>query len=227
MKTIGFIGAYDKMDFIIYVAKILTSLGKKVLIIDSTITEKARYIVPAITPTKSYVTEFEKIDVSVGFNRYNEIKGYLGVQIQENLEYDFILIDIDTTTGFEEFGMENAHKNYFVTSFDVYSLKKGLDIFNNVTNPIKLTKILFTKDILKEDDDYLNFISLGKKIIWNEDYVVYIPFNDKDQSIIMENQRVEKIAIRKLSNQYKESLYYVIEDIIGDEVNSRRYKKSV
>ena len=29
MKTIGFIGAYDKMDFSIYVAKVLTAVGKK------------------------------------------------------------------------------------------------------------------------------------------------------------------------------------------------------
>lgn len=221
MKTIGFIGAYDKMDFIIYVAKILTSLNKKVLIIDATITEKARYIVPAITPTKSYVTEFEKIDVSVGFNKCDEIKGYLGVQSQDDLEYDFILIDVDNINSFEQFNIENADKNYFVTSFDVYALKKGLEIFNKVINPVKLTKILFAGDMLKEDNDYLNFISLGKKIIWNEDYIVYLPLNDRDQSVIIENQRVEKIAIRKLSSQYKESLYYVIGDIIGDEVKSR------
>lgn len=37
MKKIGFIGAYDKADLIIYIAKILTTLGKKVLVIDTTI----------------------------------------------------------------------------------------------------------------------------------------------------------------------------------------------
>ena len=31
MKKIGFIGAYDKTDLIIYIAKILTTLKKKVL----------------------------------------------------------------------------------------------------------------------------------------------------------------------------------------------------
>ena len=29
MKKIGFIGAYDKIDLVIYIAKILTVLGKK------------------------------------------------------------------------------------------------------------------------------------------------------------------------------------------------------
>ena len=61
MKKIGFIGAYDKIDLVIYVAKVLTALGKKVLVVDSTINQKARYIIPVINPSKSYVTEYEEI----------------------------------------------------------------------------------------------------------------------------------------------------------------------
>lgn len=65
MKTIGFIGAYDKTDFIIYVGKVIAALGRKVLIVDNTLAQKARYVVPVINPTKAYVTEFEQIDVAV------------------------------------------------------------------------------------------------------------------------------------------------------------------
>lgn len=42
MKVIGFIGAYDKTDFMIYVAKVLTVLGKKVLLIDNTLIRKSK-----------------------------------------------------------------------------------------------------------------------------------------------------------------------------------------
>ena len=45
MKKIAFIGSYDKTDFLLYVAKILTRMGKKVLIVDATITQKAKYVV--------------------------------------------------------------------------------------------------------------------------------------------------------------------------------------
>ena len=58
MRKIGFIGAYDKIDFIIYIAKILVEMGQSVLVIDGTITQKARYIVPTIEPTTTYITEF-------------------------------------------------------------------------------------------------------------------------------------------------------------------------
>ena len=74
MKKIGFIGAYDKTDLILYVAKILTDTNKKVLVIDTTITQKSRYVVPSIAPSKCYVTEYEKFDVAIGFNELEGIK---------------------------------------------------------------------------------------------------------------------------------------------------------
>ena len=59
MKKIGFIGAYDKTDLIINMAKIMTVMGNRVLVIDSTIMQKAKYIVPVINPTTSYITNFD------------------------------------------------------------------------------------------------------------------------------------------------------------------------
>lgn len=216
METIGFIGSYDKTDLIIYIAKALTVAGKKILFIDSTINQKAKYVVPAINPTKGYITEFESIDVSVGLNSFEEIKQYLGIPLEKELEYDICLIDIDSTSSFERFQIEKSKKNYFVTSFDLYSLKRGLEIINDFKQPIKLTKIIYSKNISKEENDYLNYISLGTKAVWNEDYILYLPIDNGDQSIIIENQRVSKIGIRKLSNQFKDGLQFIVFDILGE-----------
>ncbi len=224
MKTIGFIGVYDKTDFMLYVAKILTTLGKRVLIIDSTITEKTRYIVPAINPAKSYVTEFERFDVAVGFKSYNDIKGEFGVLNEKELNYDFVLLDIDSKLEFEQFKTSQNDKNYFVTSFDMYSLKKGLEIFSKLEEPINVTKILFTKEINKTDDEYLNFISLDYKITWVAERI-YLPLENGDQKVIIENQRVSKPRIKRLSTQYKDSLRYVVEDIL-ENVSSTEIKKA-
>ena len=228
MKKIGFIGAYDKTDLILYVAKILTVLGKKVLVIDSTINQKARYIVPVINPTLKYVTEFEEIDIAVGFENIQDIKNYLGISENQNMEYDIALIDTDNIEGFNLFELEEAEKNYFVTSFDNYSLKKGLEVLSGLKNPISLTKVIFSKEMLKEDDDYLNFLSLGYKVIWNE-YRLYFPMDNGDLSVIYENQRVAKIKLKKLSVQYKDGLAYLAEEILGDvsESNVRRAIKNI
>ena len=93
MKKIGFIGVYDKTDMMLNLAKILTAMGKNVLVVDSTLNQKARYVVPAIDPTVSYITSFEDIDVAVGFESLENIKNYIGTT--RELSYDIALIDID------------------------------------------------------------------------------------------------------------------------------------
>lgn len=225
MKKIGFIGAYDKTDLIIYIAKILTTLGKKVLVVDTTITQKAKYVVPAIDPTVTYITEFEKIDIAIGMKDEENIKKYLGLNAEQNLDYDFIFVDTDNIEGFNKFNLQEAQKNYFVTSFDLYSLKKGLEVLSNLQSVTSLTKVLFSEEALKENDDYLNFLSLGYKIVWSG-YNIYFPIENGDLSVIYENQRVAKIKFKKLSIQYKDSLSEMAEEILGD-VNSSSVRKAV
>lgn len=212
MRKIGFIGAYDKTDMLLNIAKILTTMKNKVLIIDSTINQKARYVVPSINPTVSYITSFEDIDIAIGFNNIEEIKKYEG--ITGNLAYDILLVDSDTEKRIEEFELNKADKNYFVTSFDIYSLKKGIEILKELKNQLNLTKVLFTKEIIKEEDDYLNFLSLGCKIIWDEERI-YFPMENGDLSVIAENQRVQKIKFKKLSVQYKDNIGFIAQQILN------------
>lgn len=216
MKKVSLIGCYDKIDLILYVAKILVAMDKKVLVVDSTINQKAKYIVPVIKPTKAYVTEFEGIDVAVGFNDFNEIKEYLGMPIHVELPYDIALLDIDTYSSVLNFGVCNEDINYFVTGFDLYTLKRGLEILSGLTDILNLTKVLFSKSASKEEDDYLNYLALGYKIVWNEE-IIYFPVEVGDQSVIAENQRVSKIKFKKLSTQYKEALIYIVQQILSED----------
>ena len=215
MKKIGFIGMYDKTDLMLNIAKILTTMKQKVIVVDSTLTQKAKYVVPVINPTVTYVTDFEDIDVAIGFHNENEIKEYLGISEKEELPYDIMLIDVDNAKAIEVFDLVNVAKNYFVTAFDLYSLKRGLEILSELKTPIGLTKILYAKEVLKEEDDYLNFLSLGYKIMWNE-YRIYFPIENGDWSVLAENQRVAKIKFKKLSTQYKDNLIYIVGEILND-----------
>ena len=223
MRKISFIGCYDKIDLILYVAKILVAMDKKVLVIDSTINQKAKYIVPVIMPTKAYVSEFEGIDVAVGFENLNEIKEYLGFPIHAELPYDIALIDIDTYRGLTSYEIKSEDTNYFVTGTDLYTLKRGLEILSGLTEIMKLTKVVFSKTASKEDDDYLNYLSLGYKVSWNDE-IVYFPFEVGDQSVIAENQRVSKIKFKKLSDQYKEALIYIVEQILNQDEYAKMKK---
>lgn len=222
MKKIGFIGAFDKSNFILYTAKILEMLNKKVLIVDATSSQKMKYIVPSINPTKCYITDFENMDVAVGFDSWEEVERYLGIKFDTNEEdekklqrnnlYDYVLIDLDEEEKIELFNIQDSIQNYFVTSFDMYSLRKGVSILRGFDEETKLTKILFSYETYKEDEEYLNHLSMEYKINWNE-YTMYFQILGDDNKVFEENQKIEKIRYRRLSNNYKESLAYVIQDI--------------
>ena len=220
MKKIGFIGAFEKTDLIIYVAKILTEANKRVLVIDTTVLEKARYIVPTITPIKFYVTEYEKIDVAVGFENFEAIDKYLD-DIENS--YDILLLDIDSPEMFEKFGMVNADKLYFATAFDNFSLRKGIEIIGDMRAKIQMTKILFEREISEENDEYLNLLTLTSPIEWEKE-TLYFPYDQGDLTAIIENQRLAKIRFKNLSEQYKDSLYMLAQQIVP-EIKSGILKK--
>ena len=183
MEKVAFIGGYDKTDMLLYIAKILTVLKNRVLIIDTTILQKSRYIVPVMAPAQKYITTYEDIDVAVGFKSFEEIKNYLSVQ---ELEYEYVLLDIDSSIYYELYQVGPNDKHFFVTSFDLYSLRRGLGAFTRLKAEVNVTKVLFTKDMLQEEDDYLNFLSKNLKVRWNSD-IVFFPFRT---SVIFINAKI-------------------------------------
>lgn len=211
MKQVGFVGAFDKTDLIIYIAKILTVLGKRVLIADTTITQKAKYVVPALNPTLSYITEFEEIDIAVGFKNVEAIANYTNRSI-ETLEYDYLLLDIDSAESAMNFRIDRSVQNFFVTSFDTYDIRRGVEILGQFQTPIKMTKVLFSKEVSKEDDEYLNYLSLGAKVMWEDDRI-YFPLEMGDKTAIINNQKVAKVRFKNLTSMYKDGMEFIIAKI--------------
>ncbi len=190
MKKVAFIGSYDKADMIIYIAKTLINMGKKVLVVDSTVMQKTRYIIPTMKALKQYVTTFENIDIAIGFENLSQIKEYNN----GNLDYDFALIDIDSYRGYYYYQIKPEDKKYFVTSFDLYCLRRGLQVFKKIEEPIEVTKVLFTKEMLPEEDKYLDYLSKGLKVKWDND-ILYYPFELGDQNAIFSNLRSGRIQL--------------------------------
>lgn len=224
MKKIGFIGAYDKIDMILNVAKILTLCDKKVLVIDATINQKARYIVPTMSQANSYITTFEEIDIAVGFKNYEQIQQMIMTE-NGKWPYDIILIDIDNPYNIDGFELDETQMNYFVTGFDLFSLKRGLQIMSLITSPLKMTKIFFSENMSREEDNYLNFLSLGYKIVWNGERI-YFPIENGDLTVIAENQRAAKIKFKKLSQQYKDGIL-IIANEIAEDIGEFQIRKAI
>lgn len=225
MKNICFIGAFDKLDLILYVAKILNCMNKKILIIDSTQLQKAKYIVPTINPTKSYITRYEDIDIAVGFDSYENIEKYIGYTEEQKMNYDYALVNIDDQEKFQNFNNQDTLKNYFVTSFELYSIRKGLETIAKIEKPVKVTKVLFSREINENDNYYLDYLALGYKIEWEENRINF-PYETSDIEAMIENQKSFKIGIKGLSQAYKENLEYLLIDMIPN-INVSNLRKTM
>ena len=228
MKKIGFIGGADKTDIITYISKVLQDLNKRVLVIDATIMQKFRYTLPNINPTKSYITDFENTDYAIGFENLEEVANYLGVkefEKEQNWNYDYILIDIDNASGVTKFGLEDSQDSYFVTSFDMYSLKKGIDILKNLPEVMNLSRILINYDTVQEDEEYLDFLTIDTKVVWKS-FSVFLMVTTENQEIIEENQRVYKARLKRLVPEYQETIVYIVQNIVKD-ISTSRIRKMI
>ena len=215
MEKINFIGAYDKTDSIMYIAKILTEMKKKVIIVDATITQKTKYVIPTIDNRSEYIANYANIDFAIGFTNYNDIKTYLGMPQSAAFTYDYMLIDIDNSDLLNNFDAYSSKKNYFVTSFDLYALKKGVEVLKRLSLPVEIMKVYFSNLMSQSEDDYFNYIATGCRVKWNQDKI-YFPLLNEDLDVIKENQRLSKIRFKGLSNEYKTSLMEWTQDICGD-----------
>lgn len=224
MKKVAFIGSYDKADMIICIAKLLTIMKKKVIVIDATALSKTRYIVPTMQSNKQYITTYENVDVAIGFENFEQIEAYTSLSKTDELDYDYALIDIDSYRGYYYFGIKPEDKKFFVTSFDLYSLRRGLQVLRKIPEPVEVKKVLFTKDMDPKERQYLNFVSKGIKVKWDED-IVYFPFETSDLNAIYSNQRSGRIQLKGLSATYVDGIEYLVEEI--SDASQGEVKKAV
>ena len=75
-------------------------------------------------------------------------------------------------------------------------------------------KVLFTKEMLPEEEQFLAHLSKGLKIKWDND-VIYFPFELGDQNAIFSNQRSGRIRMRGLSQTYVDGIMYMVEELSG------------
>lgn len=224
MKKIAFIGGYDKTDLILYMAKILRVLNRKVLFVDTTLTAKTQYIVPTLTPTKKYVTTYDGIDVAIGFRSIDEFKEYQSIEGSLDKEYDYMLIDLDSEAAYRNFDINKNDVHLFMTSFDVYSMQKGVNVLKGIKELTNVYKVLFTKDSDSDEAEYLDFITLSYNVKW-DDTIIYFPFETSDLYAIFQNQRFSKVKFFNLSAEYMDSLMLLIE--MATEYSKNDIKKAI
>ena len=220
MKKVAFIGGYDKTDLILYVARILTVLGKKVLFVDTTLAKKTKYVLPKMGKGVNYITTFERIDVAIGFENLQTIEKYN----ENKLDYDYILIDIDSPINYRNFRITNKDENIFVTGFDLYSLRKGVTVFKALIEKTNIKKVYFSQNMTQKEDEYLEMLAKNPFVEWDKE-IIYFPLDIDDLEVQNHNERLGKIKFKGFSSSYLDSISYIVELISG--LNKSQAKKAM
>ncbi len=224
MEQIGFIGSYDKKDLLLNVGTVLTNLGKSVLIVDATSVQRMRYVVPNVSTNQSFtfVSEYSKIDVALGFMNLNGVAQYL----RKNLNYDYILIDCDNPQTMNSFGITSMKKIFFVTSYEQYDMMKGAETLRYVQLPIEVIKVISTTNMVDAEDKLLNSKVANSNIKWSNKRIEFSDL-DVDRKAILKNQFSRQISFKSFSKDYKQWLEYLINIITDNTVDAGRIIKKI
>ena len=230
MKSVGFVGKMDKTELIQYVAKMLSSMGKKTIFIDATTTQKTRYTISAINGMNlqtQYIVEHDGIDIAIGFNNILELKKYLISKGEDFTEYEYVLIDTDSDEMCEEYDIKNANNLFFVSSFDKMHIVKGVELLKYICATkrredtdaeVDLTKVLYySENVNTADTKYIENLSENLPLRWVNSIV--LPYDAGDLSINIQNQYSTKINFRYLSRDMKDGIVQMVSLITGEEKN--------
>lgn len=223
MEQIGFVGVNDKKDLLLNIAKIISKLNKRVLIVDATIMQRLRYIIPRVASTPTYVSEYDEIDVAVGFMNLGQICQYLNTP---NLNFDYVLIDTDNPQTFNSFNIKNSKKIFYTTSYDEYELQRSLEILAMLKEQTNLTKLIISSDINNKHDEYLNHLFEKFPITWSQE-IVEFPDTDADRNATLVNQLIKQIELKNYSSIYKDSLEYLISLILEGVIAQSEIRRMI
>ncbi len=223
MKKVAFIGGFDKLDLIQYVAIILQNLGKKVLVVDTTRMQKSRYITPAIDNTKErYITTTQGVDLGVGYRTYDELQA----EVPQMEIYDYMFLDVDSYKSLKTFELASDDMIFLATTFDIYSLKVGLSVIAQFEKNVVINKILLAKTVTPYHVQYITHVCKDCNITWGN-ISIFFPYDNGDLTIIFENQREYRMNLNKFSKDFLGSLLdlcVTIEPSLAKEI--RRYIKA-
>lgn len=214
MEQIGFIGTYDKKDLLLNISRALALNGQKVLIVDATLMQRLKYIVPKIGSTNTYVSEYLGIDVALGFMNLGSIAQYLGNP--NALPYDFVFIDSDNLQTINSFMIPRMQQIYLVTSYERYELNRTMELLKILNAPINITKVVYSPNINDKQQAYFNQLLGQTPVKLNKQKVVFADTSD-DRKVILENQMLGEIRYKHFSSQYKSSLEYLTA-LIADNI---------
>lgn len=231
-EVIALAGYVNKTDFVINLAKAISYMGKTVLVIDGTIEERMKYTVPSLAvKEKEYVTQYDSIDFAVGFKNMHDVENYICKRELNIALYDYILLDIDNPTAYENFRSRGITKTYFFVEYSNISMSKNAEllktmmIYKPLDKKLELTKVLFKYYITRASEVYYENKLISFAIEWDENSYE-LNYEDQDRIADIEAQHSGIIDIMRHTKMFINLVAEIGADILKD-ITSNEMKKEI
>ncbi len=221
MRAIGMYGYIDKYDFVISVAKTINIMSRSVLVIDATVDNKYRYIVPTVANTSKYVIQYGEIDFAVGFSSYSELTSYL---VENNIDiekYSYVLLDVESADKYESFSDLNVDKSYLFIASNLVSVNKNEELVKRMRekNPdanLTFTKVFYRAYMSRGATNYMEEKIANYAVNWTDENYD-ISNDEQDNMVNIDSQYSGFIDIRKHTKVYILYLCEFVSKLLGDE----------
>lgn len=227
MRTWIFAGICDKSDLLMYLSKILTNAGKRVLLIDAAYEGKYTHCIGKLNPNMS-VTEFAGFDVATGFNDYNEVKDH--IKCTGESAYDYYIMDAEKETFLNQDDWDHAEEKVWVSGFEVAGLMKAARWLEAISekqrNRGRLTFHRVYLNVIEDltDDEYIeSYLLESAEIQWMNE-PVRIPWDEVTFALKIENEHTGRLRIKPLSKGYKKALMELVQRLT--EMENRQIRRS-
>ena len=229
MKQIAFVGAADKTDLLLYIGKLMSSTGIKVLLVDGTKDKKMRYSIAPIEKDIS-ITEFQGMEVTTSVPNYSELDSFLAIADGQGDLYDYVLIDTDSPDFFSYQEFKDVNHRFFVTTyeraciFQTEEIIAGIMATEEKPGYIEVDRIIIGSVECIIDEDYLNHQLNNHPIAWpQESYHLHL--DEVDYAIKINNQHNHRVSLKGLSRNYLSLLKVVCKQVM--ECDDRTFKAAL
>lgn len=208
LKLMQFIGTRNKTDFVIYLSHVLTQLDKRVLIVDNTRNEWYRNGYARETGEQR-LFDFQGIDILYGTSNWLDIEAFLQQSGETSINYDVILMDMDTTEILEQ-EWPVFNERFYVGDFDRGHQLRDVELLRTLfrtSESNELKRITFESKY-KMDAAYFESI-LKVEVAWRSMNYLFEP-DDFSDDLRIHMQHEQDIPFRRLNKQYKELLSEIV-----------------
>ncbi|MEK3977443.1 hypothetical protein MKZ20_22070 [Psychrobacillus sp. FSL K6-2684] len=211
MKLIQLIGTRNKTDFTFYFSHVLTSLSKRVLVIDATSQEFYKNGYTHLEEGQS-LYDFHNIDILCGAKNWMEVEELLRSENEKATNYDVILVDIDSTEllinewpAFSE--------RFYVGDDEKINQSRDVELLHflfDETESTTMKRITFTSTYKLLDEYFDNL--MNHRVTWRSINYLIEP-DELEQSLRIQMQHEQMIPFKKLNKQYKDILFEIVSEI--------------